>query len=93
MKEEVRPAEEIETDVRLAGDSANLINNAITSLADGAEATYNLKDDIWRNVEHLKIITRKQDVIDSGLDISHLEAAITAGEAKLDEDIWPAEEE
>lgn len=79
--------------VKDARDSVWVIESTIAELDSGKPANSNRKDDIDRNVGHLKIVVAKQDVIDSNEDISDLVAAIEAGEAKLAEDIWPADED
>lgn len=86
-----RTIEEIRGDINAAKDSVWVITDTIQKLTDGAEATNNLKGDIQRNVNHLKLVVAKEDVTSSGEDISELNSSISAGEAKLAENIWPAE--
>lgn len=86
-----RTIEEIRGEISAAKDSVWVITDTIQKLTDGAEATANLKGDIQRNVDHLKIVVAKEDVTGSGEDISELNSGITTGEAKLAENIWPAE--
>lgn len=75
----------IQDTIRVARDSVWVVNDTIQKLTNGAEPTYYLKSAIDRNVAHLKIVVNNPDVATSGEDISDLNAAITAGEAKLAE--------
>ena len=86
-----RTLEDIQRTIRVARDSVWVINDEIEKLAAGAEANKERKGNIDRNVAHLKIVVSDIDVVNSGEDISDLTAAIAAGEAKLAENIWPAE--
>lgn len=88
MSEETPTIEEIQGTIKAARDSVWVIDDTITKLAAGATPSEDLKGDIDRNVAHLKLVVANQAVIDSEEDISDLEAAITAGEAKLAEEIW-----
>lgn len=88
MEREPRTLEQIQGTIRAARDSVWVISDEIQKLADGAPATTERKGNIERNVSHLKIIVADQEIIDSGEDISDLNAAITTGEAKLAENIW-----
>lgn len=83
--------EQIERMVRVAKDSVTVIDEAIAKIADGAELSLNIKGDLQRNVEHLKIVTGMQQVLDSGIDLSHLLDGIARGEARLAEGVWPAD--
>lgn len=89
--DENRSLEEIQFTIRIARDSVGVVNDEIEKLNSGEPATKDRHGILDRNVEHLKIIVSNQDVIDSNEDISDLHEAITAGEAKLAENIWPAE--
>lgn len=75
----------IQDTIRVARDSVWVVNDTIQKLTNGAEPTDDLKSAIDRNVAHLKIVVNNPDVATSGEDISDLNAAITAGEAKLAE--------
>lgn len=88
MEREPRTLEQIQGTIRAARDSVWVISDEIQKLADGQPATTERKGNIERNVSHLKIIVADQEIIDSGEDISDLNAAITTGEAKLAENIW-----
>lgn len=83
--------EEILQSIKASRDSATVINQAIQELADGAEATSDVKDLLDRNVRHLEPFVVADIIVNSGEDISDLVAALEAGQAKLAEDIWPAE--
>ena len=91
MEKEPRTLEQIQRTIRSARDSVWVITNEIEKLTAGATASRNVKDNIDRNVEHLKLVVADQEVIDSGEDIDDLNAAIVTGEAKLAEEIWPTE--
>ena len=86
-----RTLEEIQATIRAARDSVWVINDTIAKIADGATPSNELKGNIERNVGHLKLVVADPEVVTSNEDISDLHAAITAGEAKLAEDIWPAQ--
>lgn len=89
--EEPRTLEQIQRYLTAARDSVWVINDEIEKLANGQQPSTEGKATIQRNVEHLKGVVSSQDVIDSGEDISDLQSAIAAGEAKLAESIWPAQ--
>jgi predicted nucleic acid-binding Zn-ribbon protein len=91
MERKPRTLEQIQQTIKSARDSVWVINNEIEKLAAGQEATKERKGRIERNVGHLKLIVADQEIIDSGETIADLITAIAAGEAKLAEDIWPAE--
>ena len=85
-----RTLEQIQGTIRAARDSVWVINDTLEKLANGADPTEDHKGNIDRNVGHLKIVVADQAILDSNEDISDLNAAIVAGEAKLAENIWPA---
>lgn len=87
---EPRTLEQIQGTIRAARDSVWVIEDSIQKLTSGAAATEELKGNIDRNVSHLKLVVANPEVIASGENISDLQAAIIAGEAKLAENIWPA---
>lgn len=93
METETEPktAEEILQIITAARDSVWEIEDTIARLAAGEMADDSHKGNLERNVEHLKIVVADEEIANSGNDISDLTAAIAAGEAKLAEDIWPAE--
>lgn len=91
MEREPRTLEEIQGTIRAARDSVWVVNDEIQKLADGQPATKERKGNIDRNVSHLKLVVADSEVVASGEDIADLQAAIVAGEAKLSENIWPAE--
>lgn len=93
MENETRTLEEIQTDIRVAGDSVWVIDQMIAQLDAGETADLERKGNLQRNVDHLKIIVAKEDVVASGEDISGLQGGITRGEAELAKHTWPAEEE
>lgn len=86
-------AEQIEQMVKVAGDSVWVIDQTIQKIAGGASLSLELKGDLQRNVEHLKIVTAQPDVVESGVDVSALTAGIARGEARLAEGEWPADPE
>jgi hypothetical protein len=92
MEKKPRTLAQIQQTIKNAKDSVWVINNEIEKLAAGEAASASRKDNIFRNVEHLKIVVGNQEIIDSGEDISELQTGISVGEAKLSEPIWPAEE-
>jgi hypothetical protein len=71
--------------IRAARDSVWVIEDTIAKIDSGKTYTESLRDDIDRNVSHLKIVVNKDEVKASEEDISDLHAAIQAGEAKLAE--------
>lgn len=91
MAEETLTIEQIQGTIRAARDSVWVIEDSLQKLADGATPSLELKGNIDRNVSHLKLVVENPQISGSGEDISDLEDAIVAGEAKLAEDIWPAE--
>lgn len=88
-----RTIEQIRGTIRSARDSVWVITDEIEKLNAGGTPNENAKGNIDRNVSHLKLVVADQEIIDSGEDIDDLTAAITTGEAKLAEDIWPADED
>lgn len=88
---EPRTLEQIQGTIRAARDSVWVVTDTLDQLAAGKPANKERKGNIDRNVSHLKLVVADQEVIDSGEDISDLQAAITAGEAKLAEAIWTTE--
>lgn len=83
--------DQIEQTVRAAADSVTVIDEAIAKLANRAALSLELKGDLQRNVEHLKIVTSKQPIVDSGIELSNLISGIARGEARLAEGEWPAD--
>lgn len=82
------PEEKVEHDLKAAADSVSVIEESIQKLEDGAEASKEIRSNIERNVQHLKLVIGRKHVVDSGADVSSLQAAIELGDAKLSEDIW-----
>lgn len=82
------PEEKVEHDLKAAADSVSVIEESIQKLEDGAEASAEIRGNIQRNVQHLKLVIDRKHVVDSGADVSSLQAAIELGDAKLSEDIW-----
>lgn len=76
---------DVQQTIRAARDSVWVIEDTIAKLAAGKTYTEELYDDIQRNVAHLKIIVDKDEIKDSGEDISDLHATIQSGEAKMSE--------
>lgn len=89
LPEETAPtAKQIERTVGVAQDSAWVVESSI-DLLTSEQPSLEIKGNIERNVGHLKLVCGDQHVIDSGLDISRLQAAITAGEECLASTTWP----
>jgi hypothetical protein len=84
--------EEIQGTIRAARDSVWVIEDTIQKLSDGETPDKEKKGNLERNVGHLKIVVGSADVVASGEDISDLNAAIAAGEAKLSQNIWPTDD-
>jgi hypothetical protein len=84
-----RTIEEIQGTIRAARDSVWVITDEIEKLNAGEEPNKDRKDNIDRNVSHLKLIVADTEITESGEDIADLIAAIATGEAKLAEEIWP----
>ena len=91
MEEKKMTEKQILGTINAALDSVWVINDEIEKLANGKEPSKEGKGNIERNVGHLKLVVANPEITGSGNDISALEAAIVTGEAKLAEDIWPAE--
>lgn len=83
--------DEIESTVRAAADSVTVIDESIAKLEGGSSRSLELKGNLQRNVDHLKIVTGIQQIVDSGIDLSNLTSAIARGEASLAEGEWPAD--
>jgi hypothetical protein len=88
MENQTRTIEEIRGTIRAARDSVWVIDDTLAKLAGGQSPSQELKGNIERNVGHLEIVVASQEIIDSNEDIADLHAAITAGQAKLAENIW-----
>lgn len=84
--ENIRPArtaEEIEGTIRAARDSVWVINEQLAKLANGEAMSQEIKGNIQRNVDHLKLIMADTEISSSDNDLSDLSQAITAGTAAL----------
>lgn len=81
--------EEIRQTIKSARDSVWVITNTLEQLASGKTPNLNLKGDLQRNVGHLGNVVARSYIVESGEDISDLEAAIVVGKAELVKDIWP----
>jgi hypothetical protein len=77
--------EEIKGTIKAARDSVWVIEDTINQISNGATFNQERKENIERNVDHLKIVTSKEEIIASGEDISDLLTGIESGEAKLSE--------
>lgn len=77
--------EEIQGTIKAARDSVWVIEDSLQQLTEGAEPSDEIKNAIDRNVSHLKLVVANTEITNSGEDISDINAAITAGEAKLAE--------
>jgi len=88
-----RTIEQIRGTIRAARDSVWVISDEIEKLDAGGTPNENAKGNIDRNVSHLKLVVSDQEILDSDEDISDIIEVIEVGEAKLAEDIWPADED
>jgi hypothetical protein len=91
MENTPKTLEQIQGTIRAARDSVWVITDQIEKLTAGETPNNNSKGNIERNVSHLKLVVSDTEITNSGENISDLTAAITAGEAKLAENIWLAE--
>ena len=80
--------EEVNNYLRAARDSVWVINEELSKLAKGETPSDQIKGNIERNVGHLEIVVDREEVKTMGGDISELNTAITAGKAKLQQNIW-----
>ncbi len=92
MADKPRTLEQIQGTIKAARDSVWVIEDTLQKLADGDTPNKELKGNLERNVGHLKLVVGSADVVASGENISDLNTAITAGEAKLAQNIWPADD-
>lgn len=88
---EPKTIEEIRGTIKAARDSVWVITDTLEQLAAGKTANNERKGNIDRNVGHLKLVVADQEIINSGENIDDLVAAISTGETKLAEAIWPTE--
>ena len=86
--EEQPTLEEIQQTIRAARDSVWVIEDTIEKINNGSIPNEDRKSDIERNVGHLKIITSRDYIVNSGEDISDLLAGITLGEDFLANTTW-----
>lgn len=77
--------QQIQDTIRSARDSVWVVNDSLEKLANGAEATDDIKGNIDRNASHLKLVVGNPEIANSGENIADLYQAITDGEAKLAE--------
>jgi len=85
--------QQVEQYVRAARDSVTVINEQLQKLSDGTAPSREIKGNIERNVEHLKIVVAREEVTQHGGDIADLHAAVAAGEATLQQVTWPQNSE
>lgn len=85
IQREARTPEEITATIRAARDSVWVINEQLTKLSNGDALDDQIRGNIQRNVDHLKLIMADTEITSSGNDLSDLSAAITNGEAALPE--------
>lgn len=71
--------------LKSARDSVWVINDNLQKLNNGQQFTNDIKGNLERNLGHLKLVVASQYIIDSGLDVSDLNSAITAAETKIAE--------
>jgi hypothetical protein len=69
--------------IRAARDSVWVIEDSLAKVAAGATLSNELRGNIERNVEHLKLVVGNPNVLESGEDISDLHNAITQGNATI----------
>jgi hypothetical protein len=84
---------QIQATIRAARDSVYVITEQIEKLAAGETPNKNIKGNLERNVGHLKLVVSDNEIANSGENIADLQAAITAGDAKLASETWPDEAE
>jgi hypothetical protein len=79
--------EGIRDTIRVSKDSVWVIQNEIEkkSSSEDGKLTREGRKNIERNVEHLEIILSRQNIIESGEDLSELQAGVVAGKAALAE--------
>jgi hypothetical protein len=92
MEREPLSLEQIQGTIRAARDSVWVINDTLAQLTSGQTANLERKGNLERNVSHLKLVVSNPDIAESGENIQDLYDAISVGEAKLAEDIWPQSE-
>jgi hypothetical protein len=80
--------EQLERLIDVARDSVTVINDQLEKLANGKRPSLVVRDNIERNVKHLEGVIAITEVIETGANVTDLEEAIVAGNAKLNEDIW-----
>ena len=69
--------------IRAARDSVWVIEDSLAKIAAGETLSDELRGNIDRNVEHLKLVVGNPDVSGSGEDISDLHNAIIQGSAAI----------
>ena len=77
--------EQIQSTIVSARDSVWVVNDSLEKLANGTEASDDIKGNIDRNVSHLKLVVGNLEIVNSGENIADLYKAITDGEEKLAE--------
>ena len=87
----LRTIEEIRGTIGVARDSVWVITDTLQRLENGQPPDGQHKGNLERNVGHLRLVVSDPGISESGEDIQDLHDAITAGEQKLAEDIWPPE--
>lgn len=90
LRKELTEEEQKLRTISAAKDSIFVINQTLEKLSSGEEPSSEHKGNLERNVEHLKLIVSK-NILEDPADIEAFDAAIQSGEAKIAEDIWPAE--
>jgi hypothetical protein len=93
MAEQARTIEQIQATITAARDSVWVIDDSIIKLTAGSSPSLEIKGNLDRNVEHLKLVVADQEIIDSGENIVDLQQAILDGQAALAGNQWPPETE
>ena len=83
---------QIQGTIKSARDSVWVITDEIQKLAAGELPNKSIKGNIERNVAHLNLVVSDAEIANSGENIADLNAAIAAGQAKLDAVVWPVDE-
>lgn len=83
MPEQQETLEQIKNTIRIARDSVWVITDEIQKATEKGSLTDYSKDNIRRNVAHLKLVVANPEISGSGENIDDLLDAIEAGEAEL----------
>lgn len=81
--QEPKTLEQIQGTIRAARDSVWVVNNEIEKMQAAGSLSEQGRNNIQRNVDHLKLVVADSEITDSGEDISDLHTTITTGETTL----------